>query len=137
MYCASRVSGATLFSLGFLAYSNSPCRFSASAQDIENGIVRMSRKVTTDDVASYAHHLPKKEVKLDKKESMVYKKGVLVKAKGKTDLKMFQKVRLQSCREVQNYTFLLLPSARMRSEGYSSRSVCPREFSHYRLRGGQ
>jgi hypothetical protein len=66
-------------------------RFSASAQDIENGIVRMSRKVTTDDVASYAHHLPKKEVKLDKKESMVYKKGVLVKAKGKTDLKMFQK----------------------------------------------
>ena len=63
----------------------------------------MSRKVTTDDVASYAHHLPKKEIKLDKKESMVYKKGVLVKGKGKTDLKVFQKVRLQSCREVQNY----------------------------------
>ena len=71
-----------------------PTRFSASAQDVANGIVRMSRSVTTGDVESYAHHVPKKEIKLNKTDSMVYKKGVLVKATGKTDLKILQKVWL-------------------------------------------
>ncbi|CAI8020933.1 hypothetical protein GBAR_LOCUS12470 [Geodia barretti] len=66
-------------------------RYSASAQDVANGVVRMSRKVTNSGVKSYAHHMPKDEVTLKKKENMVYKGGVLTKAQGKTDCKLMEK----------------------------------------------
>ena len=68
------------------------CRYSASAQDVANGVVRMSRKVTNSGVKSYAHHMPKDEIMLTKKENMVYKRGVLTKAQGKTDCKLMEKV---------------------------------------------
>ena len=68
------------------------CSYSASAQDAANGVVRMRRTVSNDDVESYAHHLPKKEIKLKKKEDMVYKRGVLRSAKGKADVQLMQTV---------------------------------------------
>ena len=52
----------------------------------------MSRRVTNSGVKSYAHHVPKDEVMLKKKENMVYKRGVLTKAQGKTDCKLMEKV---------------------------------------------
>ena len=52
----------------------------------------MHRKITTDNVKSFAHHVPKGEVDLEKDEDMVYQRGVLVKAEGKTDCKIMQKV---------------------------------------------
>ena len=48
--------------------------------------------MTNSGVKSYAHHVPKDEVMLKKKENMVYKGGVLTKAQGKTDCKLMEKV---------------------------------------------
>ena len=67
--------------------------YNASAQDIQNGVLRMHRTVTSNDVKGYASHIPSEEVELDKQEDMVYKKGVgLTHASGTTTCKMMTKV---------------------------------------------
>ena len=68
--------------------------YDASAQDIQNGVLRMHRTVTSNDVKDYASHIPGDEVELDKQEDMVYKKGVgLTHASGTTSCKMMTKVK--------------------------------------------
>ena len=53
----------------------------------------MHRKVTSDDVEGYASHIPNEEVKLEKDEDLVFKKGLLTKASGTTSVKLMPKVR--------------------------------------------
>ena len=67
-------------------------RYEASAQDVENGVLRMHRTISSDDVEGYASHLPKDEVKLQKDEDIVYSKGVLTSASGTTFCKLMPKV---------------------------------------------
>ena len=62
-------------------------------QDTTNGVLRMHRKITTDDVESYAHHVPIQEVQLEKDEDIVYERGVLRRAKGTTQCTLMQKVK--------------------------------------------
>ena len=61
-------------------------------QDIQEGTLRMHRKVTSGDVVDYASHVPVDEVELDKEEDIVYKKGVLTHASGTVSAKLMQKV---------------------------------------------
>ena len=67
-------------------------RYPASVQDIEEGTLRMHRKVTSKDVEDYASHIPGEEVELDKEEDMVYKKGILTRASGTVTAKLMTKV---------------------------------------------
>ena len=66
--------------------------YSASAQDVANGIQRMRRTITSDDVEGYAHHMPKEEVGLKKVEDLEYRRGVLTHASGTTNCKLMPKV---------------------------------------------
>ena len=75
-----------------LIFSN-PCSYEASAQDRKDGVIRMHRKITSDDVEGYASHIPKEEVKLEKDEDLVFKKGLLTKASGTTSVKLMPEVR--------------------------------------------
>ena len=59
---------------------------------MENGVLRMHRTISSDDVEGYASHLPKDEVKLQKDEDIVYSKGVLTSASGTTLCKLMPKV---------------------------------------------
>ena len=68
------------------------CSYEASAQDIQDGVLRMHRKVTSNDVKGYASHIPGEEVELDKEEDIVYKKGVLTHASGTTSCKLMTEV---------------------------------------------
>ena len=67
-------------------------RYPAIVQDIEEGTLRMYRKVTSKDVEDYASHIPGEEVELDKEEDMVYKKGILTRASGTVTAKLMTKV---------------------------------------------
>ena len=69
-------------------------RYEASAQDVENGVLRMHRTVNSEDVETYASHLPGAEVQLSKEDDIVYKKGVLSHASGKTSVKLLGKVKV-------------------------------------------
>ena len=71
------------------------CSYEASAQDIQDGILRMHRTVTSNDVEGYASHIPGEEVELDKEEDLVYKKGVLTQARGTTSCKLMTQVQLR------------------------------------------
>ena len=66
--------------------------YEASAQDIENGVLRMHRRITSGDVKRYTSHIPGDEVELDKEEDIVFKKGVLTRASGTTSCKLMTKV---------------------------------------------
>ena len=66
--------------------------YEASAQDVEDGVLRMHRTVTSNDVKGYASHIPGEEVELDKEEDIVYKKGVLTHASGTTSCKLMTEV---------------------------------------------
>ena len=61
-------------------------------QDVENGVLRMHRTISSDDVEGYASHLPPDEVQMTKEEDIVYKKGVLTHASGSTSVKLVAKV---------------------------------------------
>ena len=67
-------------------------RYEASAQDVENGVLRMHRTVNSEDIEAYTSHIPGAEVELRKKEDITYKKGVLLGASGTTTVKLFGKV---------------------------------------------
>ena len=66
--------------------------YAASAQDKKNGVLRMRRKITNKDVETYAHHMSKEEVKLQKVEDLVFKKSLLMGASGTTDCTLMQEV---------------------------------------------
>ena len=53
----------------------------------------MHRKITSDDVEGYATHIPREEVELVKDEDLVFKKGLLTQASGKTSAKLMPQVR--------------------------------------------
>ena len=73
------------------------CSYEASLQDIQNGVLRMHRRVTSNDVKGYASHIPGQEVDLDKEEDLVYKKGVLTHASGTASCKLMTQVIQLSC----------------------------------------
>ena len=52
----------------------------------------MHRKITSDDVKSYASHIPSEEVELDKEEDMEYRNGVLTHANGDVSCKLMTRV---------------------------------------------
>ena len=66
-------------------------------QDIEDGTLRMHRKVTSEDVEDYASHVPGDEVKLDKEDDIVYKKGMLTHGSGTVEVHLVQKVSKIHC----------------------------------------
>ena len=68
------------------------CRYEASVEDVENGVLRMHRTISSNDVGGYASHLPPDEVQMTKEEDIVYKKGVLSHASGSTSVKLVAKV---------------------------------------------
>ena len=77
--------------LGFPGYNdlcNFWCRYSASAQDKANGIVKMHRKVTSDNVQDFSTHIPKDDVAVNKDEDIVYRRGVLTHSAGVTTAKI-------------------------------------------------
>ena len=56
--------------------------------------MKMHRNITSNDIISYASHLPSEEVELDKEEDLEFKDGVLTHASGTTSCKLMPKVRL-------------------------------------------
>ena len=68
------------------------CSYEASAQDVENGILRMHRNIMSAHVQSFAPHVPTEEVELEKEEDIIFKKGVLTHASGSTSVKLLRKV---------------------------------------------
>ena len=68
------------------------CSYEASAQDIEEGVLRMHRRITSENVKGYSSHIPGQEVDLDKEEDIVFKKGVLTHASGTTSCKLLTQV---------------------------------------------
>ena len=68
------------------------CRYEASAQDEAEGVVRMHRRVTSEDVEDYSSHIPGDVVALDREEDIVYKKGVLTHSAGFSTVKILQQV---------------------------------------------
>ena len=67
--------------------------YDASAQDEEEGTVRMHRSVTSEDVEDYSSHIPGDVVALDREEDIEYKKGVLTHSEGVTTTKMMPQVQ--------------------------------------------
>ena len=57
----------------------------------------MHRKVTSEDVEDYASHVPGGEVKLDKEEDIVYKKGMLTHGNENVAVHLLQKVSKIHC----------------------------------------
>ena len=68
------------------------CSYEASAQDVENGVLKMHRHVTSDDVETYSSTMPRDEVKLDKEDDIEYRQGVLTRSSGTVSLKLMPKV---------------------------------------------
>ena len=66
--------------------------YTASVQDIRDGIVRMNRKVTSKDVKDYASHLPGEEVDMESEENIVYRRGILTHSDGTMKAKLMGKV---------------------------------------------
>ena len=65
-------------------------------QDIQDGVIRMHRKVTSENVEGYASHIPGEEVELNKDEDMVFKRGILTQARGTTSVKLMTQVKTLS-----------------------------------------
>ena len=78
----------------YILLSSCPILYSytASVQDIKDGIVRMNRKVTSKDVKDYASHIPGDEVDMEMEENIVYKRGVLTHSDGTVKSKLMGKV---------------------------------------------
>ena len=57
-----------------------------------DGIMKMHRQVTSEDVEDYSSHIPKNLVALDQEEDIVYKKGVLTHSGGFSIVKLMQQV---------------------------------------------
>ena len=70
-------------------FSNS---YEASAQNLENGVLKMHRRIVSGDVEAYSSHLPPQEVDLEKEEDIVFKKGVLIQASGHTSVRLMRQV---------------------------------------------
>ena len=71
---------------------NPHCSYTASVQEMQEGTLRMHRKVTSGDVEDYASHVPKDKVELDKEEDIEYQKGILTRASGTVETKLMRKV---------------------------------------------
>jgi HEAT repeat protein len=67
-------------------------KYEASAQDVENGVLRMHRTVNSEDISAYTSHIPGGEVEFKKTEDITYKRGTLYSAGGTTSVKLFGKV---------------------------------------------
>ena len=72
--------------------NHSSCSYQASAQDKANGVLKMHRKVTSNDVQDYASHLPRELVALQRDEDIEYKRGVLAHSAGVTQANMMPMV---------------------------------------------
>ena len=59
-----------------------------------DGVMKMHRQVTSEDVEDYSSHIPKNLVALDQEEDIVYKKGVLTHSEGSSTVKMMQQVTI-------------------------------------------
>ena len=68
------------------------CSYEASAQNLENGVLKMHRRIVSGDVETYSSHLPPQEVDLEKEEDIVFKKGVLTQASGHTSVRLMRQV---------------------------------------------
>lgn len=68
-----------------------------SAQDREQGIMRLHRRVMSEDVRDYADHVPRDEVALDKNEQVVIRRGIVTQSSGTTTVKMMVKVYNPTC----------------------------------------
>ena len=53
------------------------CRYEDSAQDETDGVMKMHRRVTSEDIEDYSSHIPRDIITLDQEEDIVYRKGVL------------------------------------------------------------
>ena len=72
------------------------CRYEDSAQDKMEGVVKMHRRVTSEDVEDYSSHIPGDDVALDREEDIVYKEGVLTHSEGVSTVKMMPQVNNQT-----------------------------------------
>ena len=61
-----------------------------------DGVLRMHRRVTSEDVEDYSSHIPGGDVALDREEDIVYKKGVMTHSEGVTTLKLMPQVSCQT-----------------------------------------
>ena len=81
------------YSAPYLYYILSiPCSYTASLQDIEEGTLRMHRKVTSKGVKNYASHIPGDEVEMTRDEDIEYKQGILTHCDGTMTVKLMRKV---------------------------------------------
>ena len=71
-------------------------RYDVSVQDEIDGVLRMHRRVTSEDVEDYSSHIPGDDVALDREEDVVYRKGVLTHSEGVTTLKLMPQVKHQT-----------------------------------------
>ena len=71
-------------------------RYQGSVQDEMDGIMRMHRRVKSEDVEDYSSHIPGDVVALDQEDDIVYKRGVLTHSEGVSTVKVLQ--------QVNNYT---------------------------------
>ena len=71
-------------------------RYEGSAQDKKEGVMKMHRRVTSEDVEDYSSHIPRDVVVLDQEEDIEYRKGVLTHSGGFSTVKLMQQVNVQS-----------------------------------------
>lgn len=64
----------------------------SNAQDRAQGIVRLYRRITSDNVKDYADHIPRDVVSLDRNEEIVVMRGVVTQSSGVTTINMVPKV---------------------------------------------
>ena len=62
-----------------------------------DGVKKMHRRVTSEDVEDYSSHIPKDVVTLDQEEDIVYRKGVLTHSEGVSTVKVMQQVNNRTC----------------------------------------
>ena len=60
-----------------------------------DGVNKMHRRVTSEDVEDYSSHIPKNLVTLDQEEDIVYREGVLTHSEGVSTVKMMQQVKIE------------------------------------------
>ena len=61
-----------------------------------DGVLRMHRRVTSEDVEDYSSHIPGDVVGLDREEDIVYKKGVMTHSEGVSTVKLMPQVGCQT-----------------------------------------
>ena len=61
-----------------------------------DGIMRMHRRITSEDVEDYSSHIPGDVVALDREEDIVYKRGVMTHSEGVSTVKVLQEVNIHT-----------------------------------------